>query len=160
MESQTSNVDAEISTINMAKIEGIRSKHGMLCIKETDLDDAIMKAKRIRNAEAARRFRLKKKEKHKSMINELNEKISQLEKQIVTLQEENKEHIANKADWITHQSYYVNVLENLRTQFKKQKEYIAHLENMLQNISPQPFMMQGFPDFSITRNIDNSIMDV
>jgi hypothetical protein len=105
------------------------------------LEEAAMKLKKIRNAEAARRFRNRKKEKDKEMFESLQNKVSQLESRIQELQKERKKHIAQKTEWITHQNYYVNLLQSVRAQFKKQREYVSKLENMLNSgtYAPHPF---------------------
>ena len=122
-----------------------------ICISNASHDSVL--AKKLKNAEAARRFRKKKKEKDRAMIDELRAKVSSLESQVEKFREEKKDYQLHKTEWTTHQSYYVNVLENLRMQFKKQKEYVGQLENMLRNggarlpMQPSPFIMPPPPPF-------------
>lgn len=101
-------------------------------LSKSNPEDESILTKRMRNAEAAKRCREKKKKEEIARFHELENKIVDLRERVDTLKNQN-EFISNEKEKLqTKHNFLSNLVSKLKNELHRQKEYIIKLEaNMI-----------------------------
>ena len=100
--------------------------------------------KRENNRKAAKKCRDNKRVRENIEKQQTQEKIDDLEKKIVQMNQEIIELSRMKYQWSQTETALLNALKRLRIEYKSQKEYISQMHEKMSQSQPQPEMITPF----------------
>lgn len=128
--------DKELMTGHKCELSPVRKKGFNLELShstpiQVQSDDDTTKTRRMRNAEAARKCREKKKERDLARLQELQDQLVKQESVSKKLKKDYESVLAEKSKWILKENLFNKLVIKLRSEVQKQKEYIVKLEGSI-----------------------------